>query len=323
MVNKKRQKRQEIFHELAINLAFYTEGKIRQRFACPFCLKLFDSIDQLSDAHIFPEALGGRTITLACKGCNSAIGSKIESYETERVKFNDAFSGKGQNCWKVALTPKSDNVNSQNIGKVTAEMKLVENEARTELQFHVTPKGYSPKALEEISKLWGEAGSSVNVEFQARAGWTRGKLTYLHSAFLFLFSQFGYEWALDPCTQVIREQIQKPEEDLISFDPLALAGSELTNHLPDGQAQISWYLITEPKESRGFLIVFSGLEHWSNPLGVWMPLFGCSYEPPKSINFCTLPLQTLRGHLSTFNFMYLGHQLVKRFFGKSETENTK
>ena len=200
-------------------------------------------------------------------------------------------------------------------------MRIVKSEGRTEFQFQVppNPKGYSEKALDEITRSLKNADSPVNVEFQDRASWSRAKLTYLHSSFLFLFSQFGYEWALDPCTQVIREKIQKPDKNLPNFDVIQLNNSKFIDS--SVQANITWHLIIEPKESKGFLIVFSGLKHWNNSIGVWMPLFGCPYEPPKSSNFRTRPLETLKGHLSTLKSFDMGHRLVKDFFGENATKS--
>lgn len=278
-----KEKRQKLFDELAVNLSFYTEGKFRDVFRCPICLKVFDSIEHLSDAHVIPKALGGNTITLTCKRCNSEVGSRIERYETQRARFNSAFSGNGKDHWRVYLSPKIISNSFQNNGRIAADMRLVENNNRVDLFLQIIPDCYCPKTLDALTKSLESADASVTIEIQARAGWHRAKLTYLHAAFLFLFSQFGYKWALDPCAQVIREQIQTPEEDLIEFSVIELGDPELIDYLLKEQSQITWYLITEPEESRGFLIVFSGLEHWNSPVGVWMPLFGCSYKIPKGV----------------------------------------
>lgn len=322
LVKKKmgsKEKRQKLFDELAVNLSFYTEGKFRKVFGCPICLKVFDSIEHLSDAHIIPYALGGNTVTLTCKDCNSKVGSKIEHYESERAKFNTAFSGKGDNPWRVFLSPKIDSSKSQNIGKIAADMRLIENNNRIEFIFDIVPKRYSPEALNELTKSLESDNASINIEFQSRSGWDRAKLTYLHAAFLFLFSQFGYEWALDPCTQVIREQIQNPEKNLIDFSVIELTDLELLDYLSREQSKITWYLVTEPEEAKGFLIVFSGIEHWNKPIGVWMPLFGCSYEMPKVPTGRIIPLNVMNDHLSTFNFMSQGNRLINYFFHKAQS----
>jgi hypothetical protein len=43
----------------------------------------------------------------------------------------------------------------------------------------------------------------------------KGRLTYLHTAFLYLFHEFGYEWALNPYTAKIREQLLNPDQNIL------------------------------------------------------------------------------------------------------------
>jgi hypothetical protein len=312
MSTRKKQIRQEMFNEFSVNLATYSNPRISESFACPICLRLFNSIDALSDAHIFPKALGGRSITLTCTDCNNNIGSSIESYETERVK---PILDKS---WSVSLRPLESSCDKI-CGNIPAKMKIID-EQNLILAFDCISKKATPNALNKIEENWGKAGFSFQMEFKARADWHRAKLTYLHSAFLYLFSQFGYEWALDPCTQAIREQLQKPEEDLISFEIGELTNLELAD-FPRNLELLSLYLIREPEESKGFLVIFSGLEHWNSPIGVWMPLFGCSYKLPEfsRLRVVSLPTfsTTFSNHLSTFNYWYLGHRLVQHFFPES------
>lgn len=313
-----KEKKQKLFNQLAANLSFYTKGEFREQIGCPICLKLFDSTDELSLAHIIPNALGGNIVTLTCKQCNNEVGSRIECYETERARLKSAFSGDGAGHWRVLLSPEINSNDVQNIGKIAADMRLIQDNNRVNISLKVIHERYCPKALEELTKSLESTNASVNIEIQARAGWNRAKLTYLHAAFLFLFSQFGYEWALDPCTQVIREQIQRPEENLIEFSVIKLVDPELIDYISRKQSPITWYLMTDPEESRGFLIVFSGLEHWDHPIGVWMPLFGRSYEVPKLPNGRIAPLPIMCDHLATFNFMFQGY-LINDFFHKAQS----
>lgn len=300
-----KEKRQERFNELSVNLAVYTNGDIRKQVACPICLKLFNSIDELSDAHVFPAALGGRLVTLACRKCNSQVGSDIESYEVERAKLIRAFSGHGQGTYRANLRPLTS---VQDGGKVVADFTYIQDDLKPTVRFNIIPGNFDPNVLSEIKQSRRSSGGGFSVGFTAKAGWARARLTYLHSAFLFLFHQFGYEWALDPCTQVVREQIQRPQEDLIGFNVI-----ELVDFLGD-KAKPSLNLIVEPKESKGFLVVFPKLDHWNSPVGVWMPLFDCPYKLPEALNLRVVPLPTLIAHLSTFNFMFSGHWLIQDFF---------
>lgn len=302
----KQQKRQQRFNDLSINLGFYTNNEIPGQFVCPICLTLFDSINDLSDAHIVPEAMGGSLVTITCRKCNNEVGRTIESYEIERAKFNRTFLGDGKNSWRVRLYPLDSNKES---GKVLADMSLIEDGQKQTWKFKIVDRQYNPAALNEIIKSLMNPSGGFNVNFRAKAGWCRAKLTYLHSAFLFLFDQFGYEWVLNPCTTPIREQIQKPQEDLISFNTIQLPkfSGDLTKP--------SLNLIVKPKESKGFLVIFPKLAHWELPVAVWMPLFDSPYKLPEDVsNLHIEPLQRLNSHLSMLDYVGFGHKLVQYFF---------
>jgi hypothetical protein len=301
------QQRQKMFNELSINLATYSNPKITDKFVCPICLEILNSSENLSVAHILPKALKGRSFTLTCTRCNNNIGSNIESYEDKRAKLISA------NSCPVRLRPL-DSSSSKEHGNITANMTLIDDKSSI-LRLDLISKQSSPHTIQKLEEHWGKPGFSFQIEFKA-CQWSRAKLTYLHSAFLFLFSQFGYEWALDPCTKAIREQLQKPEEDIISFEVGELINFEFAN-FPRNPEPLSLYLIREPEESKGFLVVFSGLKHWNSPIGVWMPLFGSSYKLPELSNLRVVRLKTLSNHLSTFNYWNSGHHLVQHFFPSS------
>lgn len=226
----------------------------------------------------------------------------IESYEVERAKLIRAISGQG--TYRANLRPLTS---VQDGGKVVANFTFIQDDLKPTFRFNVIAGDFDPNALSEIKQSRRSSGGEFSVEILAKV-WARARLTYLHSAFLFLFHQFGYEWALNPSARVIREQIQRPQEDLTGFDVM-----ELADFLGD-KAKLSLNLIVEPKESKGFLIVFPKLAHWNSPVGVWMPLFDCPYELPEVLHVSLVPLPTLSAHLSTFNFMFSGHWLIQDFF---------
>lgn len=225
-------------NELAANLSLNTGGAIQNH---SICTKQFSSIQELSDAHIFPKALGYRQVTITCRGCNNDVGSKIESHEVEKARLEEFVTGNSGRSHRVLLTPECGSISDESHGRVTAEMTILDTDIRRELYFKVSSRGCDPKTEEAIAKSL-RAGGGSNVQLQSRANIRKAKLTYLHSAFLFLFSQLGYRWALDPCTTAIREQIQNPDQDIINFSKITLAESDFINSLSTEQS-ISWYEI--------------------------------------------------------------------------------
>jgi hypothetical protein len=304
-----KQKRQRLFDEFSENLRLCTQGEIQGQFVCPICLRKYESIDSLSDAHIFPKALGGRSYTLTCKDCNNNVGAKIESHEDKRVKLQNFFLGKGSHKALLSLDQKDSQIAGGR--KVTAEMMILKSDTKTGLSFKVSKgKGFDPATEEKIAQLFGKEGHSLNVQIRTGVDSRKAEFTYLHAAFLFLFSQLGYEWALDPCTNIIRGQIQNPDQEIINFSKISLLASAFTDSLSNQKPQISWYQIMEPEESRGFLVVFSGFEHLGVPESVWMPFCGCQYEPPNSFATRVIPLEVSSGqHLSNGELIYSGYGL--------------
>lgn len=90
----------ELFDTFAANLALYRKNR-NGLFRCPLCLRKFsrdhiDGEDGLSEAHTIPRSLGGEHWTLACRKCNSTVGSEIGSCEVGkhgRATFGDALTG--------------------------------------------------------------------------------------------------------------------------------------------------------------------------------------------------------------------------------------
>jgi hypothetical protein len=248
---------------------------------CPLCLRTFsrDRIrTHLSKAHIIPQFLGGRDWTLACRKCNNKVGTEIESCEKERANFYWALSGDGSETTRVRM----DVPNEQGgvVGPVQADMRAIKSGGDRRLQIYVKPKGSNPAALEQLNNVPSDRSSAGSwtrqVHYRETRSPKRAKLTYVHAAYLLMFHQFGYEWALDPCTTLIRKQIMSPDEPIIS--PLA---PTLSGHqIPDDELAV--LLVVEPADWRHFLVVLPLVRGWKKRQAVWMPLFGRPYtQPPR------------------------------------------
>ncbi len=83
----------------------------------------------------------------------------------------------------------------------------------------------------------------------------------------------------------------------------------------EAEASCSWYMIVEPSEAVGFLVVFLRLEHWNSPIAVWMPFPGRAYKQmPEVLNLRVKSLPIFKDHLSSPKFVYLGLQLFLQYF---------
>lgn len=309
-----KSRKDQLFQIFSSNLNYYHKDLLG-KFACPTCLRVFDSSSDLTKAHVFPKRLGGRLFTLTCKPCNSRIGTEIEAYETERARIHRIFQGNSADSVQVGLQSLECN---GIVSRVNAELKVLENDEGKIFRFDIFADRSNPSEVKRITQWLQEKAESgghdwgFNMNFQARAGLKRAKLTYLHAAFLYMFHQFGYEWALDSCTKDIREQLIKPAKTTIK--PLII---EFTD-IPGDSNRLKLLLITEPVDLRGFFITMLQLDHIQPQIGVWMPLFGQAYKSncqvsETKVNFIIVP--SLTNQLAQRDAFLFGHKMIKYYFG--------
>jgi hypothetical protein len=178
------------------NLAIYCPDR-PNTFVCPLCKGLApfakpEDIDHLiSFAHILPEAVGGKQGVLACKDCNSTLGSRIDFHITDEHNF-----GK----WAAGDLPLDGRmiIGDTNLG-ISATLK---DGQRWELR--VIPKITHPdqqkRAWKHIASMTGEDEVKVRLPYFNAKG---RNAALMHTAFLSLFATFGYEYALSPNADMI------------------------------------------------------------------------------------------------------------------------
>lgn len=309
--------RTRLYDVFAANLGLYAPEHAGT-FACPICLRVFprDRICALSRAHFIPQALGGRQFTLACADCNSRVGHDIESYETTRATNVRAFSGAGTDNVPVSIALYDS---SGTVGSVKADLRVVPGSTRPTVEVCFVPKASHPQEMEKVLHALREKGAQgssdwgFRVHRNSRSGWKRARLTYLHAAFLYLFHEFGYEWALDVSTEAVRKQLLSPGEDIAS--PAILFSEELPCH----PQRLTLHMVTSPRSARGFLVVMPALSHLPDPLSVWMPFFGGTYDMTDELvsnnRFSARPISPHHGYLARQESLMDGHRLATLFSG--------
>jgi len=304
-----------LFDTFSDNLALYRKD-CRGRFMCPLCLRTFSRNrirTDLSRAHILPQFLGGREWTLACRECNNKVGTEIESCEKERVNFSRALSGDGNETTRVRLIVRNEQGDA--VGPVQADMRATMSGGDRRLQIYPKPKGSNPAASQLLNSVLSDQSSAggwtIEGHFRETRSAKRANLTYVHAAYLFMFHQFGYEWALDPCTALIREQIISPDEPIILPLAPALSGLQIPDH------ELAVLLVIEPVDWRHFLVVLPLLRGWTKRQAVWMPLFGRPYKQPPRRKDVALRVARVPDHhrsLRQRDSYRQGHRFVRDHF---------
>jgi hypothetical protein len=158
-------------------------------------------------AHIIPDSLGGKHCTLTCSNCNSIGGTALEAALGERFVTEDVVAGVGRARARVSgsfgtITAEWAFSPHQNAWSIYGLPHLSDPEATGALQSYLT----------EQTKNQQEVEFSLTPDYDHRPGPVCAAM--YQSAYLLLFSYFGYEFVLNPTFALLREQILRPQEDI-------------------------------------------------------------------------------------------------------------
>jgi len=96
----KQRKRQALFIYFAKNLNLYFPS-IEDTFMCPVSKDLLgrealnSDPPQVALAHLVPESLGGRAVTLACRTCESSLSAAFDKAAADEKTLHEWNDGKG------------------------------------------------------------------------------------------------------------------------------------------------------------------------------------------------------------------------------------
>ena len=86
----KLERLERLFEFYATDLSRYAP-EAAGKFWCPLCHRVISRVpdlrDVVSEEHIVPEALGGRLVTLTCRGCNNEHGTSLDAHLVQRGRL--------------------------------------------------------------------------------------------------------------------------------------------------------------------------------------------------------------------------------------------
>lgn len=214
---------------------------------CPLCLTIHNKLsleltnhpDELTVEHVPPESLGGKGAVLTCRKCNSTTGSMLESKLREFLlikPFRDS------NDASVVKLPKVM------INNVTSSGQLTYYKDR---KFHFKlnlKEGRDDYRLKMLRQLEGQT------DFQIQFKWHEPAKKFVHLAmlkiaYLMVFQKFGHGYIMNSNLNSIREQILKPNEDILKGICVSFSGE---NGFPQGI-----YFLNKPDVITGLFVVFN------------------------------------------------------------------
>ncbi len=200
------KQRIEIALKLSEDLSKF-DGNLKGKFMCPVCGDTFEATDEanITDAHIIPEAAGGKELTLLCRSCNSTFGANQDRWFGEYLNISLSKD-------KTILSAKTKSKYLQLNGeKVRGEIKEMDDG-----DIHVyLYENHNPPGKLEALKL----GPSMNMSFKIPLSEKTKhiEIGYLTAAYLLWFKQMGYSWALQSHLNQIKEQIKNPNSTVLDM----------------------------------------------------------------------------------------------------------
>lgn len=206
-------------------------------YVCPLCLEMYDEDSvrdgRLSDEHAPPGRLGGRAVTLTCKQCNSRDGHEIDYHALKDEQMFEFVTGTTTLPVKATISAGDAPIR----GTVVAQGDTV--------SFFGVPKANHPDAhavQEAVLHDWRtfdpQADRRFTITFGERWSQRRARNSWVRSAFLIAFACWGYSYALQPEFDLLREQLARPDEDLLPSTVLLNPRAPVTTR--------AVHLITEP-----------------------------------------------------------------------------
>jgi hypothetical protein len=208
---KRAKKKRQILERASRSVEkFYPE--LRGVFICPTCLcrRPVDDIREITQAHILPKAAGGRWTTLLCRRCNSTHGTLQDKWFGEYVRLIsppalDIFHAKHQDGY---FEVDGQRINGRY--QVSGDGGI---------EFLALVHKNSPEAMRVYGQRMAEARfrGSFQLRFSVPILVNKQVINsaFLTAAYLLWFRELGYSWALQSHLDPIREQIRKPDQQVL------------------------------------------------------------------------------------------------------------
>lgn len=181
----------------------------RGHFRCPTCLRDYPiTSTQITEEHIIPDSSGGKVTTFLCNRCNSFFGSKQTRWLSDWI---DLIEGGAP----FHTDPKKQRASvSRGGNSIAAKVSLADNGAIKVIpdRTRSDPKQYDAYLSAAASEL------SLEVKIPVFAHERALRVGFLTAAYGLWFKHFGYSFVLQRCLEPVRNQILRPEDDVIDWD---------------------------------------------------------------------------------------------------------
>ena len=209
------ERRKRVFNKFSTHLnEMKKEGKVEgielkydNTYICPVCLNQFSESDLTADSKNMltledspPDSLGGKKVALTCRDCNNRCGHDLDYHLQEAILELDAREHLPHSSRKATIT--LDGV------PIQGEVRVTE----TSMEITFSEKNNNPSVVKEhLKKVVPDKIATVEPK-PSRVDPLKFDVALLKSAFILAFAKFGYNLFLNPCYDIVREQLKNPEK---------------------------------------------------------------------------------------------------------------
>ena len=230
-------------------------------FICPICLQTFTNkdIDILSMEDAPPESLGGKKICITCKNCNNKCGHNIDNYLFNHINSYERSQMLPDTSGKIALLAHGQEIFGSIKNKING---------RATIRVPMTNKGNNPIKAQNFvnSHRYMDTIQIRNVYPEQDS--FKAKVAMLKTAYIILFSKYGYAFLLNKSYDIIRSQIQNPNKKIIDNIWVKIGASPLVDNI---------YIITE-KGCEGFFVQYTLKQTVAHRVMVFIPFPNVPYS---------------------------------------------
>lgn len=258
-----KRSREELFSRYASNLSLY-DARSGDIFVCPVCLKPFTRSALRSDppalslAHVIPEALGGRLVTLACAKCDNRIGS---AYDSQAALEQELYR------WQRGDAPIRGRLKHEGLDVAVEIERDGVNWHFRELSGQSKPKSFE-QLMDVAAANWSKFEFSATIRTHSPPG---RNVSLLYSAFLMMFRTYGYEYALCSNVDHLRE-ILSGRGGGHNLERRIIPAQKTSSQEPPRAPSIG--VLIEPKELRCFLVALPSPAKDASVRYIMLPGFG-------------------------------------------------
>jgi hypothetical protein len=201
--------RVELFDKLATDLTSIRPDQGGKSIMCALCLRSFDrnalrlkTDDGLTLEHMIGKELGGRWVTITCRKCNNRHGSELEADLVHELKVRDWSAGDGSTLMGT-------------VGIEGVDLPMTISSGADKEPWTISILGGPPKVLTDFRELAGSMGEGdrIQVKFSLEYVPSEAQRALVRIAYLIIFNQFGYAYALSEAGAFLRKVIEGVEAE--------------------------------------------------------------------------------------------------------------